>query len=373
MKYLFFAFTILFLLHNCEKEKLETVEVFETVSPFEDLVQADQKDKLVKFLVSKGFDLATIYENEDVVIVEGDMVYDKNSSSEYIEGDEVHPEIDPVKQRRSTTLSDYSMIYYYVQRTSNGVTFSTQWREAIKDAFEEYNDLAGNNLFFVKTTSPSFADITVMPYNDCSSSIGGFASFPSSGNPGSTINLNVCKTSRFVISFHEIGHTIGLHHTDGANGTHIPGSCYVDANSVMNAGISSGTTITACDVYSIGHLYPAIGCSPPSAQSDWLISPNGGELFIESEDDMTIIWNENDLGWGNTTVRLQLYYYNALMRHGGSSSGLILDEVVPNTGSYTWSVPSLVVTGDYFRVKIINPFNDCVYDFSDGYFEIQNN
>ncbi len=145
---------------------------------------------------------------------------------------------------------------------SGAYALTTKMRTALSWAVNNYNALPLNlNFSLSYSTNSSAADIVVYrnPYN---SGAGGVAGFPSGGQPYKWVqiysgmdsyNTNV---NEHVIT-HEIGHCLGLRHTDyfsrascnqnsnegsaGVGANHVPGTpTGIDWNSVMLACFNSG-------------------------------------------------------------------------------------------------------------------------------------
>jgi hypothetical protein len=207
------------------------------------------------------------------VVVEGDIRIDKSQlrAGTRPTGDPHGPRY----QYHTTNLVSSPKVHQIVVDVS-GLAGVTAWQTAARDAMTQWNAISGS---YVKMVEGSPADITFG--TACtSSSIAAYASFPSGGNPGSTVTVNTCfgytlnDSQRLRNMVHELGHTLGFRHsnytqqgetagTDGAiliSGTPTSGN---DANSVMNGGtaLNSWIGFSTYDQTAVRALYwlPAVG------------------------------------------------------------------------------------------------------------------
>jgi len=88
-------------------------------------------------------------------------------------------------------------------------------------------------------------------------------------------------------------------------------------------------------------------------------SPNGGETWYH-RNSYSIRWTRTeDVG---ASVKLELYK--------GESLHYTISASTDNDGYYSWFVPVWLEPGADYRIKITSTSNSVVYDYSDGYFSI---
>ncbi len=199
-------------------------------------------------------------EESGLYLLEGDLVVSKSDLQNMLAGDYVEGE-PKLEQYRTTNLVSQGRtinVIGYTGNNANGLDATTQ--TALRWAVDNYNAL-NINLNFTLTFGTNFSPFDIVVYR-VNGSGGGSAGFPSGGAPFKWVQIQ-SGTSNFgtnvvehVIT-HEIGHCVGLRHTDyfnrsiscgtggnegsgGVGAIHIPGTpTTADLNSVMLACFST--------------------------------------------------------------------------------------------------------------------------------------
>ncbi|KAF2516665.1 M57 family metalloprotease [Flavobacterium foetidum] len=210
---------------------------------------------------------------EDAFLIEGCIVMTEDQLNKM----DLHGGI-TTEQYRTTNLVSAPRTIRVVGLSGTGTTaLTTNMRAGLQAAINRYNNL-GLSINFTLTFSSSTSGANIVVRRQVGSA-GGVAGFPSGGNPYSSVTLysGLDTYSTGVnahVSAHEIGHCIGLRHTDwfsrqscgqnsnegtaGVGAIHIPGTpTGYDATSYMRACFSSSETgaFNANDITALNYLY----------------------------------------------------------------------------------------------------------------------
>lgn len=271
-KKLFYQLSLLFstsiiLLASCSKN--------------DDNIESDSMQDLISIkekVARLGFDTTGIIIDEELILVEGDIVLTKSeltrTSPRHASSVNIANGVYPISYSRHRNLK------YHISSTVSS------WESAIQAAFSQYNTLSNFNLRFTRTTNVSEADLRIESGVDFSDAAAE-ARFPANGQIGVRIGINLSvpnlnESQRTFLMVHEIGHTIGMRHTDwrGSEFEHgnlngipvgaytIPGtpnnSSNPDPNSIFNSGrvhtgVPNWTNFSSLDLVALRTVYPSYG------------------------------------------------------------------------------------------------------------------
>lgn len=200
---------------------------------------SEQDERYVVLLERQGFDRKNIQPHPGGFLVEGDLFF----SYERLEAEAA---LQKTTQRVDANRVDQGRvgsIRLQIHGTMSG------WAGFVNQAVTNWNSVSSRVNISVVTSSP---DIIIygdtepsLPdgYKNLSSNTCGIAGFPSGGRPFNIISINmdngvlVGSDARKVRTItHEIGHTVGIHHTNQTGGSHLPETPTSDAISLMNGG-----------------------------------------------------------------------------------------------------------------------------------------
>jgi hypothetical protein len=224
---------------------------------------------LAERVAALGFRTDMIEDHGDFVLVEGDIYLSKAQLRTVTVVDANDP-LRPSFQYRTTNLVGSPKVYD-IKVDVSGLNSQTSWQTAAREALTHWSGISNSYVRLVETGP---ADITVS--TTCTSSnVAAYASFPSGGNPGSTIYVNTCfaysttyaqKVHNMV---HEFGHTLGFRHSNytqqgesaGTEGAVHIANTPTSGNatgSVMNGGtaLNSWAGFAASDLTATRALYP---------------------------------------------------------------------------------------------------------------------
>lgn len=225
-------------------------------------------DTLARQVAALGFRADMIEDHGEFVLVEGDIYLSKAQlrSVPLVNADDP---LRPSFQYRTTNLVGSPKVHQITVDVS-GLASQPDWQTAAREALVHWSGIANS---YVQMVEGGPADIIVAA-TCTSSNVAAYASFPNSGNPGSTIYVNSCfgwsttHAQKVHNMVHEFGHTLGLRHTNwqargegtGTEGAvHVPGTPTGNDNgSVMNGGtaLNSWAGFSTADRTAAATLYP---------------------------------------------------------------------------------------------------------------------
>ncbi len=158
------------------------------------------------------------------------------------------------------------------------------------------------------------------------------------------------------ITLHELGHWLNLRDLYG-NLAGYPG----DTSKVMYGFGSTGSlkrTLSSEDRQGIQWIYTG-----SASASIILNTPNGGEKW-QAGLKKTISWSYS--GSPGSFVSLQLYKAGSLIQTIISSTSVGSG----GSGSYSWNIPTTLVNGSDYKIKVASSSNSSCYDYSNNNFSI---
>lgn len=222
-------------------------------------------EALSKFIIASGFDSTKVTDHGDFYLIEECIIIDKKALNE--------GRYDVLKQfpenahARTTNLVGGNPGINKTIRVKIDSSIPTSgvdnWRTEIQQALQDYNSIRNFRLKFQLVTTGSY-DILIRAaypneFGSIHNSVIAAASWPTNGNPGNSIAINLTFNNNWTVPSavkryninHEIGHCLGFRHTnwslvgepanypgypDYPGAIHIQGTWDDVDGSVMNAG-----------------------------------------------------------------------------------------------------------------------------------------
>jgi len=253
-KLFFFLAAAGILFTSCEKDELTTSNQEEEAISLSSEVPESVLQKIAALHFNpKGAEVGKIMlpdgSFEKTYIVEGDIALSANQlnnmSSSNIQD----------KQYRTNNLVSNNRTINVIGYTGGSQALTSKQRTALQYAINNYNAL-NIGLSFTLTFGTNYNSYDIVVYQTTNGQAGGVAGFPSNGNPYKYVQIYngmeqySVDTNEHVMT-HEIGHTLGMRHTDwfsrqscgqsgesaGSDGAvHIPGTpTGFDSTSIMLA------------------------------------------------------------------------------------------------------------------------------------------
>lgn len=319
MKKLIYLFAVILfgIISSCSKEQIKTEENSTAKQ------SKIENDPTLTFLKQAGFSKTDIKEFDEYYLVEGDITFYKNKIYRTSSLN--------TKQRQYSMVTNIEDINVYIDPS-----MSTSWISASEQALARWNNIENICLHFNIVESTSLADIHISYETNLSPNTLATASWPSpleenpnQYKPGQTIEINpdanypdhFNQNMKIALIMHEIGHTIGLAHTNDSNFELIPGTPSSDPDSLMNTaqddtleGSSSLIDFSTDDIIAIKTLFQCSNPNP-SPEPDPLSVLIGGPLKGDNQGVYT--WNAIVDGgispysyeWKRSTDNGQTYTY----------------------------------------------------------------
>ncbi|NMM48444.1 M57 family metalloprotease [Marinigracilibium pacificum] len=233
--------------------------------------QSEISEEVIAQFYDLGFDVSDIRMTDDVdlldpasesgnYLLEGDIIITPENLQEMLKS-EIHSQGPNFEQYRTNNLVSAPRtirVIGYTANNSNGL--DNTMRTALQWAVDNYNRL-NTGLNFTLTFGTNYNSYDMVVYRT-SGGGGGSAGFPSGGKPYKWIQIQSGTSSYGTnvvehVMTHEIGHAVGLRHTDyfnrsyscgsggnegdgGVGAVHVPGTpTGVDPNSIMLACFSA--------------------------------------------------------------------------------------------------------------------------------------
>lgn len=225
--------------------------------------------EVIQKITNLGLNGKTAVDMGDYYLVEGDIMVTKSALNA---GNSQKSLLKQAQWSSLVTMYNVQRITLYVD-PSIPTSGSDNWREAVQAAISEWNS-TNSSIRMSYTTNPSADIIISSDKGSLGNNVLAQGSWPDGYKPGKTIIINLDFLSDYQMSasqkkynvVHELGHCVGLRHTNWygsePTGTTIPNTpnsgSNPDPNSVMNGGtaLNSWNGFSNYDLIAFSTLYP---------------------------------------------------------------------------------------------------------------------
>ncbi|MBP6810696.1 MAG: hypothetical protein KA138_04225 [Saprospiraceae bacterium] len=263
---LLLATALLFIANACQKNNPLTDTNFEIT----------ESQRIRAYLTDTyGFSPESIEETADAFIVERDQIFPKaNFWEDYGMSSPNEFFVDAAHAEGIASDRKHYRSSYLVTSTPKIIKLNvhssvpTSWRWAIAAALVEWNALDGKFKFEgINSDIPVVGAINFRMHDLLPDDVVAQGKYPTSnGKPGDQILINshhnyMVQSQKIFAMIHEIGHNIGIRHTDDGLGTlitNVSTTCKnnPDHNSVMQPNVDIWDDFTTCDKEAYEALYP---------------------------------------------------------------------------------------------------------------------
>ncbi len=267
-----------------------TTDSIEENSTQDQNMSDDISSSVLKSIKSYGYKDDVIEDLGDYYLVDGDIVFYKNKRYRPLSNDPI------TKQRQhpnSVTISDISVFL--------NPGMDANWRNASITAINRWNSV-NSSLTLTTTNVLANADIHIMydtndPAINLNANVFGRGTFPTAdGRPGLGIWINpdfnsnfycggpITQNMRIANVQHELGHNLGITHTNQGFGSLIPGTPINDPQSVMNGGEACTiNNFSNGDITAIEFLFPVVWVGPPLAYTRYPDPTICTNVFVQND------------------------------------------------------------------------------------------
>jgi Dual-action HEIGH metallo-peptidase len=206
-----------------------------------------EADPLIEQLVIMGAKRDQIVDRGDHFVVEGDIRLDKTDLRAARRAAEPDGRAHPVGPRHQRYVSTIAANRKTIHVDLSAVAAeNTAWANATRAAMSNWNSVVNSYISFVEGGPADIVVSFVNTLNTQGECVAAQGAWPSSGAPGATVQISRLYAGAYTnaeqvwIMTHELGHNIGLAHTNQTFGTQLSATPTSDGSSVMNSGSAFG-------------------------------------------------------------------------------------------------------------------------------------